>query len=242
MALWSPGRAMCRAGKRKISWALPALAVIVTVVSAPTTAQAASIATSWTGPGLIPSAMTYDGGPALATYDGLLYAAWQGQSSPYHIWYATFNGTSWSKQAEVPQAETNEYTGPSLGVYQGSLYLAWQGSASPYHVWYTAFNGSTWTNQAEVPNALVNPSSAVGLAGYNGKLYLAWTGQSSPFNLWYASFDGTTWSGQARIPSATSTGEFTYADSALVSYGGLLYAMWPTGSNSTLEYAGACQT
>jgi hypothetical protein len=137
----------------------------------------------------------------------------------------------------VPQAETNEYTGPSLGVYDGDLYVAWQGSASPYHIWYAAFNGTTWTNEARVPNALVNHASTVGLAAYNGDLYLAWTGQSSPYNLWYADFNGTKWSGQARIPSATSTGEFTYAASPLVSYGGLLYAMWPTGANGTLEYA-----
>jgi hypothetical protein len=234
MALWS-GSVMCRAGRRKISGALLAAGVLVIMV--PAAAQAAPTMVAWTGPSTIPSAMTYDGGPALASYNGLLYAAWQGQSAPYHIWYATYNGTSWSSQAEVPQAETNQDTGPSLGVYNGDLYVAWQGGASPYHVWYAAFNGTTWTNEARVPNALVNPSSAVGLAAYNGDLYLAWVGQTSPYNLWYADFNGTTWSGQARIPSATSTGEFTYAASPLVSYGGLMYAMWPTGTNGTLEYA-----
>jgi len=236
MTFWSLGWLMRRAARRRISGVLLAVGVVVTTVSAPTAAQAAVMGT-WTGPSIIPSAMTYDGGPALAKYDGLLYAAWQGQSSPYHIWYATFNGTSWSHQAEVPEAETNEYTGPSLGVYDGDLYVAWQGQSSPYHIWYAAFNGTTWTNEARVPNALVNHSSAAGLAAYNGDLYLAWTGQSSPYHIWYASFNGTTWSGQHTIPSATSTGEFTYAASPLASFGGLLYAMWPTGANGTLEYA-----
>jgi hypothetical protein len=236
MAFRSFGWVMRRAARRRISGALLAVGLVVTMVSAPTAAQAA-IAAHWTGPSTIPSAMTYDGGPALAWYDGLLYAVWGGQSSPYHIWYATFNGTSWSHQAEVPQAKSNEYTGPSVGVYDHDLYVAWQGASSPYHIWYTVFNGTTWTNQAKVPNALVNVSSAVGLAAYNGDLYLAWTGQSSPYNLWYASFNGTTWSGQQRIPSATSTGVFSYADSALVTYDGLMYAMWPTGTNGTLEYA-----
>jgi hypothetical protein len=237
MALWSSGWAMHRASKRTIFQALLAAGVLVAMTSAPTAAQAATTTVSWTGPSTVPSAMTYDGGPALATYNGLLYAAWQGQSSPYHIWYASFNGKSWSHQAEVPQAETNAYTGPSLGVYDGDLYLAWQGGASPYHIWYAAFNGTTWTNEAKVPNALVNHSSTVGLASYNGDLYLAWTGQTSPYNLWYADFNGSKWSGQARIPSATSTGEFTYAASPLVTYAGLMYAMWPTGSSGTLEYA-----
>jgi hypothetical protein len=237
MALWSSGCAMRRAGRRKISGALLAVGVVVTMVLAPTAAHAAATTVNWTGPSTIPSAETYDGGPALATYGGRLYAAWQGQSSPYHIWYATFNGTSWSHQAKVPQAETNQDTGPSLGVYDGDLYVAWQGASSPCHVWYAAFNGTTWTNEARVPNALVNASSAVGLAAYNGDLYLAWTGQSPPYDLWYAAFNGTKWTGQATIPSATSSGHFFYAASPLVSYGGLLYAMWPTGSNATLEYA-----
>jgi hypothetical protein len=237
MAFFSSGWAIRRAKRRRIPGVLLALGVVITMVSAPTAVAQAAITATWTGPSTIPSAMTYDGGPALATYDGLLYAAWQGQSSPYHIWYATFNGTSWSHQAEVPQAETGEYTGPSLGVYDGDLYLAWQGQSSPYHIWYAAFNGTTWTNEARVPNALVNHSSAVGLAGYDGDLYLTWTGQSSPYDIWYATFNGTTWSGQHTIPSATSIGAFTYAASPLAVYNGVLYAMWPTGPKSTLDYA-----
>src|SRR5579863_10233506 len=114
MAVWS-GSVMRRAGRRKISGALLAAGVLVIMV--PAAAQAAPTMVAWTGPSTIPSAMTYDGGPALSSYNGLLYAAWQGQSAPYHIWYATYNGTSWSSQAEVPQAETNQDTGPSLGVY-----------------------------------------------------------------------------------------------------------------------------
>jgi hypothetical protein len=237
MALRPAGRAMRRAHGRKISGALLAVGVTAAMVSAPAAARATATKPHWTGPSTIPAAATFDGGPALATYNGVLYAAWQGKSSPYHIWYATFNGKTWSHQAEVPQAETNQDTGPSLGVYDGDLYLAWQGASSPYHIWYATFNGTTWSHEARVPNALVNASSAVGLAAYKGDLYLAWTGQSAPYNLWYADFNGTKWSGQARIPSATSSGHFTYAASPLVSFGGLMYAMWPTGSNETLEYA-----
>jgi hypothetical protein len=236
MAFWSFGWVTRRAARWRIAGALLAVGVIFSVVSGPTAARAAVMVT-WTGPSTIPSAITYDGGPALAKYDGVLYAVWQGQSSPYHIWYATFNGTSWSAEAEVPQALTNEYTGPSVGVYDGDLYVAWQGQSSPYHIWYATFNGTSWSSQAEVPNALVNHASAVGLASYGGDLYLAWTGQSSPYDLWYASFNGTSWSGQQKIPSATSSGEFTYAATPLASFGGLLYVMWPTGANETLEYA-----
>jgi hypothetical protein len=197
--------------------------VCLLAVMAPGVAQAAVAATAkWYGPDTVPSAITYEANPVLATYDGLLYAAWQGQGSPYHIWYSTYNGTTWSAQQEVPNAVTNEYTGPTLAVYDGDLYLAWEGQASPYHIWYSAFNGSTWSNQAEVPSALANASSAVGLAAYNGDLYLAWTGQTS-YNVWYSAFNGSSWTAQSTIPSATSSGAFYYVSTPLVSYDGRLY-------------------
>src|SRR5579863_6420408 len=94
MALWPRPRA----GMRKIAGTLLAAGLIVAML--PASVQAAPATVSWAGPSAIPSAATYDGGPALASYDGLLYAAWQGKSSPYHIWYATFSGTNWSSQAD----------------------------------------------------------------------------------------------------------------------------------------------
>jgi hypothetical protein len=209
----------------------------VTAVAGRSVTAVAGPSAKWMGPYTIPSAMSYEGAPALAVYDGLLYAAWQGQSSPYHIWYSTYNGATWSPQVEVPHALTNTYTGPTLAVYDGDLYLAWQGQSSPYHIWYASFNGTSWSNQAEVPDALVNASSAVGMAAYDGDLYLAWTGQSSPYQLWYSAFNGTSWAPQAKIPSATSSGAFYYADTPLVSYGGILYVSWATGPDAELEYA-----
>ena len=50
--------------------------VCLLAVMAPGVAQAAVAATAkWYGPDTVPSAITYEANPALATYDGLLYAA-----------------------------------------------------------------------------------------------------------------------------------------------------------------------
>ncbi len=241
MPVWSSGPVVrCPGRSRRITGALVAVAcVLAATVAASAAAQAAGAgpAAKWSGPYTIPSAMSYEGAPALAWYDGLLYAAWQGQSSPYHIWYATYNGSTWSAEAEVPGALTNTYTGPTLADYHGDLYLAWQGQSSPYHIWYSSFNGTSWSSEAEVPHALVNGSSAVGMASYDGDLFLAWTGHSSPYQLWYSTFNGTSWSAQAKIPSATSSGSFYYADTPLVAYDGILYISWATGPDALLEYA-----
>jgi hypothetical protein len=192
----------------------------------------------WVGPAGIPTAMTNGGSPALATYQGHLYAAWQGQSSPYHIWYSAYSDktNTWSVPATVPSALTNYRTGPTLAVYNGDLYVAWQGQGSPIGIWYASFNGTSWSKQARVPAALVHISSTVGLAAYNGDLYLTWTGQSSPYAVWYASFNGTTWSPQHTIP-ATSSDNFQATDTPLAACNGLLYVSWETGSTSILQYA-----
>jgi hypothetical protein len=229
------GREMRRVGRAMLAGAC----VAAVMVSGPGAAQATvSPLATWVGPYGIPTAMTNGGSPALAAYHGLLYAAWQGESSPYHIWYSAYSDatSTWTTPATVPSAMTNYRTGPALAVYDGDLYVAWQGQSSPMHVWYSAFDGTSWTAQAQVPSALVHISSTVGLAAYNGDLYLAWTGESSPYAVWYSAFDGTSWTSQATIPSSSSD-NFQATDTPLAAYQGKLYASWETGSGNDLEYA-----
>jgi hypothetical protein len=213
------------------------LAVLTLVVVGVASAQPAFAAT-WTSPAGIPAADTNGGSPALASFHKELYAVWQGQSSPYHIWYSAYDGSTntWSSETTVPSALTNYRTGPAAAVYNGDLYVAWLGQSSPIHIWYSAFNGSTWTTQAEVPSALVHISSTVGLASYKGKLYLAWTGESSPYAVYYSAFDGTSWTAQSSIPSSSSD-NYQATDTPLTAFDGNLYASWETGSTNDLEYA-----
>jgi hypothetical protein len=248
MGIWLPGaRIRRRQGRRGVGEAVLAVACVVAAVAwTPGAARAAAgepygaavLSAKWVGPSGVPTAMTNGGSPALASYDGLLYAAWQGQSSPYHIWYSAYSGktNTWTAPVTVPHALTNYRTGPALAVYDGDLYVAWQGQSSPVHVWYAAFNGTSWTAQAEVPAALVHISSTVGLAAYNGDLYLAWTGQSSPYAVWYSAFNGTNWTAQATIPF-TSSDNYQATDTPLAAFDGKLYASWETGSSNDLEYA-----
>jgi hypothetical protein len=203
-----------------------AFALVAGMVAAVVTLPAAAIAgplSSWTPPASIPSAETHAQAPALAEYDGLLYAVWAGQSSPYHLWYAAFNGTSWSGQAEIPAALTNYETGPSVAVYDGDLYVAWQAQSLPTNIWYSAFNGTSWTGQTELKTAEAFNSSISGLAVYNGDLYLAWETES--FAVDYAAFNGSTWSTPTAVPSAESK-NFESADVPLAVYNGDLYVSW----------------
>jgi hypothetical protein len=214
---------------------LVAVGVLATLVSAPKLAHAAATsASAWTTPKAIPKAETA-GGPAVALFDGLLYAAWVGKTGNT-IWYSDFNGTSWSAQKKVPSALTS--AGPALSVYGGELYLAWIGQGpAPYHVWYSAFNGTSWSAQATVPSALADGEyqTSPALAGYHGNLYVSWIGQPpAPYHVWYSTFNGTTWSAQTTIPGAVvSPALISQGDAALTVYSGDLYASWMTGSCAT---------
>ncbi|HXW33050.1 MAG TPA: hypothetical protein VEJ87_00605 [Acidimicrobiales bacterium] len=120
----SPGRAGITT---RMLMAVAALLTVLTVWSRPAGA-------SWSGAGSIPSALSQGEGLGLASYNGDLYAAWLGKSSPYHIWYSAFNGTSWTKQKKIPAALSNFAAAPSLAVYGSDLYAVWIGHASPYHI------------------------------------------------------------------------------------------------------------
>jgi hypothetical protein len=193
--------------------------------------SAAEVSPGWTAPAAIPSAETHAQGPALTKFEGLLYAVWAGESSPYHLWYSTFNGTSWSAQTEIPDALTNYETGPSVAVYEGELYVAWQAQSLPTDIWYSAFNGSSWTPQTDLKNFDAFNSSISGLAVYNGDLYLSWL--TTSFAIDYATFNGTSWSSAAAVPSAEGAG-FESDDVSLAVYSGNLYVAWESPSSELM--------
>jgi hypothetical protein len=220
--------------RRAIGTTVVGVALIASGVLGGSVAHASS--DTWNAPSAIPSAES-SGAPALAQYDGDLYAMWIGQSSPTHLWYAAFNGKKWTKQAEVPSALTDQYTGVGLAAYKGSLYVAWEGKGlTPNRIFYSAFNGSTWTAEATVPSALTYENAYPALAAYDGSLYVEWYG-SSGTHVWYSAFNGTSWTPQAEIPSATGAGAIEIGP-ALTVYKGELFATWATPSCcSELAYA-----
>ena len=79
--------------------------------------------------------------PALATFGNLLYMAWKGARAglddDQHLYWTTFDGTTWSPQQQVPVSETS--VGPALAVYQDQLYMAWKGASgwsNDESIWY----------------------------------------------------------------------------------------------------------
>lgn len=201
-------------------------------------AAVASPAAKWAGPYTIPDSAT-SSNPALASYQGQLYAAWSaGSSSPYQISYSAFDSAThmWSTPLAVPFAEPGADTGPALAVYHDDLYVAWevQSSGSSMQMWYSAFNGTSWTTPVEGPSGLTtaNDTGSVGLAVYGGDLYLAWVGKNVA-GLWDSAFNGTSWTPQAKIPGTTDICNLLSASVALATYHHLLYMAWQACDSGT---------
>ena len=203
---------------------LIAPALFTVTVSASKVAHAApSSVMAWTTPKTLPEST--GSGPALAVYNGDLYMAWSGPGSPHHIWYASFNGSTWSAKTEL-SAVTGTSASPALAAYNGDLYLAWAGAGSPHHIWYSAFNGTTWTAQKELSH-VTQVYLSPGLGAFDGKLYLAWIGTASAANVEVASFNGTAWSSNISVASGASEAPTNEGGGpALAAYGNALYVAW----------------
>jgi C1A family cysteine protease len=158
-----------------------------------------------------------DRAPGLAEFDGELVAAWKGLTGDDGLYHASFNGTSWTPQAEIPNVKSS--VGPSLAVFDGKLYAAWKGMNSDERLWFSSYNGSTWAAQAEIPG--VSSSYGPSLAVFDGKLYAAWKGMGLDQRLWFSSYNGSSWAAQAEIPGVQSS-----VGPSLAVFDGKLYAAW----------------
>ena len=67
-------------------------------------------------------------GPSLCEFGGKLYAAWKGGDGDQSVWYASFDGTSWSAQAKHYGVASS--IGPALTVFGTKLYAMWKGSGN----------------------------------------------------------------------------------------------------------------
>jgi len=155
--------------------------------------------------------------PALAEFNGRLYAAWKGVPGDTRMFWSSFDGRNWSP--EQPGVGVGSSNGPSLAVFNGKLYAAWKGVPGDTRMFWSSFDGHSWS--PEQPGVGVGTSDGPSLAVFNGKLYAAWKGVPGDTRMFWSSFDGTSWSPEQQgVGFGTSTGP------ALAAFNGKLYAAW----------------
>ena len=166
-------------------------------------------------------------GPALAELNGVLYMAWKGSGSDTQIYWAAFDGATWSSQQVVPNTSIN-YT-PALAAFGGSLYLAWSHPADD-GIAYARFDGNQWSGPQLIGDA--GTSSGPALTACNDTLYLAWKGSGTdPMVWWKASSDGTSWSGQQSVPGASTSNQPT-----LACLNGSVYLAWSDTADDGITF------
>jgi hypothetical protein len=169
----------------------------------------------------------------LTTYLDQLQAAWKDNDIDDLLWYASFDGSSWSAPAVIPGAGSD--VGPALDIFNGLEYAAWKGSNGDTELWYSSAGASGWAPQQVIRGVAsdVGPS----LAQYNGLLYAAWKGSNGDQEIWYSSFDGSGWAPQQVIPGVGSSVGPSLAAWDVDSGGdGQLYAAWKGADGDTNLY------
>jgi hypothetical protein len=143
-----------------------------------------------------------------------LYVGTSATAAGGEIW-ATDNATPWVQIADNGVANGANTFISAMEVFSGSLFAAGQNSTTGAEIYH--FTGTSWA-PADMTGGFGNPENAKieDLVNHNGLLWAA-TGNSAGGEIW-SSPDGAIWT--RAHPAGTFGGYVT----ALVSYGGALYA------------------
>jgi hypothetical protein len=82
--------------------------------------------------------------PALASYDGKLYAAWKGVGDDARMFFSSFDGSQWSPQQ--PGIGGGTSSSPSLARFDNLgdefLWAAWKGVQGDNRMFFSSLQGS----------------------------------------------------------------------------------------------------
>jgi hypothetical protein len=157
-------------------------------------------------------------GPSLASYKGKVYAAWKGKNNDQSLWYAIYDGSTWSgqvsgtNQTQIPGVGSS--VGPSLASVGNTLYAVWKGEGSDETLWYAQYDGSNWSGKTAgtQQTQIAGSGSSVGaaIAGFKGNLYAMAKGKDADPGLYTAEFTNNSWLGWSNdIPGNTGPDSVT---------------------------------
>jgi hypothetical protein len=119
----------------------------------------------------------------------------QAADSSRQLYYAYFDGLSWTP--DNPVSNTNTHDGPSAVLYGGKLYVFHRGEQSDDRLWYNVFDGNTWAGDQHAPDTYLHRRPSVVM--WNGLIYCFHRGGGDDAQLWYNTFDGSNWGGDTPV-------------------------------------------
>jgi hypothetical protein len=188
--------------------------------------------------------------PALASYNGLLYLVYRGDSD--RIFYISFDGNRWARSANPivanpGQPDPRTQSAPALASYNGLLYLVHRGDSDS--LWDITFDGNRWArSETEIVNRAAAPWDTThgppALASHDSLLHMVHEEHDPNPNyalipsasiLLQSTFDGNSWA------AADAEGVIWELDfellPALAPYNGMLRMVWTGSDDDTLWYS-----
>ena len=147
-----------------------------------------------------------------------LYVFHQGQNNEGYLWFSAFDGTHWSTDYAITNAEgagSGMTAAPSALAIGEYLFVFHQGYAVDGQLWSTYTQDFfSWVLDTPVPHLGISESPSAVL--YNGSPYVFHQGGGNNGQLWYTFYDGT-WEPDTQIQPLGMSG----SPSAVVWDGGI---------------------
>ena len=176
------------------------------------------------------------GAMAAAVYDGLLYLTYLSDSGSGHIYYITFDGTSWSTAQHVSNSNGDLSTGGALalGTQNGDLYLVYLSTADDGHMYFTYWDGSAWADDHHVQNYHSSHLATGGdfAACHFGELTLMYQGDGTG-DMYWVQYDGIS---DNQWTYDLNSGHDTNGAIAVAVAGGKMWVMYKSDSSDHIHY------
>jgi hypothetical protein len=167
--------------------------------------------------------------PALATWNGSIYAAFQANNSSDNLFVAS---TTTGKPFPAAKGDPNVQIGsaPAMAVFNSELYIAFQADNSSNNLFVTSSDGSSFPTATGHPN--IHMGSAPAMVEFNNNLYIAFQADDSNHHLFItSSSDGTTWPTATYIPNVQIG-----SAPAMAVFNGKLYVAFRANDTSNLVW------
>ncbi|MBA7575789.1 hypothetical protein ES708_17625 [subsurface metagenome] len=175
-----------------------------------------------------------------------LHVVWHGRATGYttyyQIWYAKFDGNSWSTPVRISTysgMEGYHQSNPSIAVgLDNNLHVVWYGCATGYttyyQIWYAKFDGNSWSTPVRIStyngmatNSQYYPAIVVDSSNY---LHVVWNGMATGYTtvdqIWYNKYT-TSWAGPVRISDYSGMeNSSNYRPSIVVDSNDYLHVVW----------------
>ena len=144
---------------------------------------------TWTTPAKVPDVGGSSDSPALAAAASAAYLFWKGLGTDPRIFYATYNGTTWTAPQMVDGVGTSvgpvaraAFLGP---VATDTIWLAWKGKDTDTRVFYSSLGSNKqWSPQQ--PLAVAATNSRPALAAYDDVMFTGWSDAAGSGIFWGA--------------------------------------------------------